>query len=164
MLSGGFKGRAAVVSPRLVPGRCAATNLRTNVAVAVVARRPHIEGPVTLDSFVCPASRLDVVAPRFDAKASFNEAFTSIDGSGRMAISTMTAGANGLAAFAGDLTYKGSLTDVRGRVKLSAQRSRMGDHLRRADAAQRRLPARHARRAHSRMVGDFAADSATLDP
>ena len=29
-----------------------------------------------------------------------------------MAISTLTAGANGLANFAGDLTYKGALTDV----------------------------------------------------
>ena len=63
MLSGGFKGRAAVNSPRLVPGRCAAINLRTNVAVSVVARRPQIDGPVTLDSFACPASRLAVVTP-----------------------------------------------------------------------------------------------------
>src|SRR5690348_6190601 len=39
-LSGGFKGQIAVASPRLVPGRCAAVNLRTNTAVAVVARRP----------------------------------------------------------------------------------------------------------------------------
>src|SRR5690349_13697578 len=53
-LSGGFKGRAAVVSPRLVPGRCAATNLRANLAVAVAGRRPHVEGPVTLDRFNCP--------------------------------------------------------------------------------------------------------------
>src|SRR3954466_3089442 len=30
-LSGGFKGRAAVTSPRLVPGRCGAFNLRANV-------------------------------------------------------------------------------------------------------------------------------------
>ena len=87
-------------------------NLRANVAVAVVARRPQVEGPVTLDRFTCPASRFDIVAPRFDAKASFNESFTSVDGSGRMAISTLTAGANGLAAFAGDLTYKGPLDDV----------------------------------------------------
>ena len=90
-------------------------NLRTNVAVAVVARHPQVDGPVTLDSFVCPASRFYVVAPRFDAKASFNEAFTSVDGSGRMAISTLTAGANGLAAFIGDITYKGSLASVDGR-------------------------------------------------
>ena len=88
MLTGGFKGHAAVVSPRLVPGRCAANNLRTTVAVAVVARRPQIEGPVTLDRFICPASRLAVITPRFDAKASFNESFTTLDGSGRMAIST----------------------------------------------------------------------------
>ena len=38
---------------------------------------------MTLDRFTCPASRFDVAAPRFDAKASFNEAFTSIDGNGR---------------------------------------------------------------------------------
>jgi translocation and assembly module TamB len=125
-LSGGFKGRIAVASSRLAPGRCAAVGLHTNLAVAVVARRPHVEGPVTLASFVCPASRFYVVAPRFDAKASFNESFSNVDGSGRMAIGTLTAGANGLAAFAGDLTYTGSLTDVRGHVKLAAQESRLG--------------------------------------
>ena len=31
-----------------------------------------------------------------------------------MAIATMTAGANGLAAFTGDITYKGSLAGVDG--------------------------------------------------
>src|SRR5689334_837167 len=41
-LSGGFRGHAALVSPRLVPGRCAAANMRANLAVAVVARRPRI--------------------------------------------------------------------------------------------------------------------------
>src|SRR6476646_6096285 len=125
-LSGGFAGHAALVSPRLVPGRCAAANMRADLAVSVVARRPRIEGPVTLDRFTCPASRFDIAAPRFDAKASFNEAFTSVDGSGRMAINTLVAGANGLANFAGDITYKGSLGNVDGRVKLSAQKSRMG--------------------------------------
>jgi hypothetical protein len=113
-LSGGFKGRVALASPRLVPGRCAATNLRANVAVAVTARRPSIEGPVTLERFRCPASNFDITAPRFDASATFNEAFTSIDGRGRMAIGTLVAGANGLSAFTGDLTFKGSSGEVRG--------------------------------------------------
>src|SRR6476659_8902063 len=44
-LSGGFAGHAALVSPRLVPGRCAAANMRADLAVSVVARRPRIEGP-----------------------------------------------------------------------------------------------------------------------
>src|SRR3954447_21817384 len=125
MLTGGFKGHLAATSPGLTPGRCSAVNLHTFLAVAVVARRPQAEGPVALDRFVCPVSHFDVVAPRFDAKTSFNEAFTSVDGSGRMAIQALTAGANGLAAFAGDITYKGPLTDVRGQVRLAAQKSRL---------------------------------------
>ena len=162
-LSGGFAGRAVVVSPRLVPGRCAATNLRAAVAVAVVARRPRMEGPVTLDRFNCPLSRFDIAAPRFDAKASFNESFTSIDGSGRMAISTLVAGANGLANFAGDITYKGSLGEVDGRVNLSAQKSRVATIY----ADRTRLNAGYHLGIQSgtfAMVGNYAADSAALDP
>ena len=163
MLSGGFKGRAAVVSPKLVPGRCAAVDLHVNVALTVVARHPQVEGPVTLATFNCPASNFYAVAPRFDARASFNEAFTSVDGSGRMAISTLTAGANGLAAFTGDLTYKGTLADVRGRVKVAAQRSRL------ATIFANRTHLEGAYRLGLRegtftMLGGFAADGSTLDP
>jgi hypothetical protein len=162
-LSGGFKGRLAVASPRMVPGKCAAMNVRANVAVAVVARHPQVDGPVTLDRFSCPASRFDVVAPRFDAKASFNEAFTSVDGSGRMAISTMNAGANGLAAFIGDITYKGSLARVDGQVKLAAQKSRMATIY----ADRTRLNGGYhlgLRSGTFALIGNFAADSAALDP
>jgi len=162
-LSGGFKGRAAVVSPQLIPGRCAATNLRAYVAVAVVARRPGVDGPITLDRFACPASRFDIVSPRFDAATSFNESFTSVDGRGRMAISTLTAGANGLAAFAGELSYKGPLADVRGNVKLAAQKSRMATIY--ADRTRLDGSYRLGIRAGTfSLAGDFAADSAALDP
>ncbi|HEX6661448.1 MAG TPA: hypothetical protein VF067_06230, partial [Sphingomicrobium sp.] len=162
-LSGGFKGHAALVSPRLVPGRCAALNLHANVAVAVVARRPGIDGPVVMDRFSCPTSKFDVVAPRFDANASFNEAFTSVDGRGRMAIQTLTAGANGLAAFVGELTYKGPLTDVRGNVKLAAQKSRMATIF--ADRTRLNGSYKLGIRAGTfALAGDFAAESSALDP
>jgi hypothetical protein len=162
-LSGGFKGRVAVASPRLAPGRCTAVDVHTNVAVSVVARHPKVDGPVTLASFTCPASRFYVVAPRFDAKASFNESFTSVDGSGRMAIGTVTAGANGLAAFVGDITYKGSLASVSGQVKLSAQRSRMAT----VTAERTRLNGGYhlgLRDGTFALSADFAADNSTLDP
>jgi len=162
-LSGGFRGRAAVASPRLIPGRCEAINLHANVAVAVVGRRPGIDGPVALDRFTCPASKFDVVAPRFDANGSFNESFTSVDGKGRMAIATLTAGANGLAAFTGELTYKGPLSDVRGEVKLAAQKSRMATIY----ADRTRLDGGYhlgIRAGTFSLAGDFAADSAKLDP
>jgi hypothetical protein len=162
-LSGGFKGRLAVASPRLAPGRCVATDLRANLAVAVVGRHPKVEGPVALESFACPASRFFVTAPRFDAKASFNEGLTSVDGSGRLAIAKLTAGANGLAAFTGELTYKGALTDVGGRVKVAAQNSRLATiyaNRTRFDGAYR-LDSKTGR---FTMLGGFAADSAKLDP
>jgi hypothetical protein len=162
-LSGGFAGHAAVVSPRLIPGRCAAVNLRANVALAVVAKHPRVEGPLTLDSFTCPASRFVMGAPRFDAKASFNESFTSVDGSGRMAITTLVAGANGLANFAGDITYKGALDHVGGQVKLSAQKSRMATIY----ADRTRLNGSYnlsGREGTFSLIGDYAADSAMLDP
>jgi hypothetical protein len=162
-LSGGFKGRVAVTSPRLAPGRCAATDLRANVAVSVVGRHPKVEGPVALASFTCPASKFFVLGPRFDAKASFNEAFTNVDGSGRLAIGTLTAGANGLAAFTGELTYKGALTDVGGRVKVAAQKSRLATiyaDRTRFDGAYRL----DSKAGTFTMLGGFAADSSTLDP
>jgi translocation and assembly module TamB len=162
-LSGGFAGHAAIVSQRLIPGRCAAINLHATVALAVVGRHPRVEGPVTLDRFTCPASRFDVAAPQFDAKARFNEAFTSIDGSGRMAIGTLVAGANGLANFVGDITYKGSLGHVDGRVRLSAQKSRMATIY----ADRTRLEGGYhlgLRDGTFKMTGGYAADSASLDP
>ncbi len=121
-----LQGPPVAGQPPAGSGALRGENLHTNAAVAVVARRPGIDGPITLDRFACPQSRFQVLAPRFDAKASFNEGFTSIDGSGRMAMQSLTAGTNGLAAFAGELTYKGPLTNVQGRVKLAAQKSRLG--------------------------------------
>ena len=118
---------------------------------------------MTIDRFTCPASKFDIVGPRFDAKASFNEAFTRVDGRGRMAIQTLTAGSNGLAAFVGELTYKGPLTDVRGNVKLAAQKSRVGTIF----ADRTRLNASYnlgIRNGRFGLSGDFAAESSALDP
>jgi hypothetical protein len=162
-LSGGFKGRAAITSPRLVPGRCVGQNLRALVAVAVVARRPGVDGPITLDRFDCPASRFNIVAPRFETSTTFNESFTSVDGHGRMAMSKLTAGANGLTAFSGELSYKGPLSAVHGDVKLAAQNSRMAtiyaDRTRLNGAYQLGI-----RAGTFSLAGDYAADSAALDP
>src|SRR5829696_6332663 len=70
-LTGGFKGRLAAVSPRVIPGRCEISNLRTYLAVDVVARRPHAVGPLTVDRLSCPASRFEIVRPRFAVDTRF---------------------------------------------------------------------------------------------
>ena len=162
-LTGGFKGRMAAMAPRLIPGRCEILNLRANTAVSVEARRPHVDGPLTLGQLNCPKSRLVMIEPRFDINSRFNESFTSYDGSGRMAIRTLTAGDNGLAAFVGDLTFRGNPKATYGSVKLSAQRSRLASifadrtHL----AGQYLLGVTGGTLV---FVGGYEANSATLAP
>jgi translocation and assembly module TamB len=162
-LSGGFKGHLAVASARVAPGKCEALNLHVLVAVAVVARHPQVEGPVTLGRFSCPVSHFNVVAPRFDAKATFNEAFTKVDGGGRMAIVTLDSGVNSLADFDGNITYKGSFAHVDGNVRLAADKSRMAT----ATADRTQLHGRYhlgIQNGTFGLIGDFAADNSTLDP
>jgi hypothetical protein len=162
-LTGGFKGRLAVRSASLIPGRCRVTALRANVAVEVVARRPHVVGPIAVNRLNCPASRFDIVEPLFAVDSRFNESFTDFDGSGRMAIKTLTAGENGLAAFAGRLTFKGDMDSVRGRVNLSARQSSVGAIY----ADRTRLNGRY-RLGYTAgsfvMIGDYTAQSSQLDP
>lgn len=162
-LSGGFAGHAAIVSGRLVPGRCQATDLHAFVAVGVTARRPNVSGPLSLSRFVCPSSRFDIQAPSFEAKATFNEAFSNIDGSGRMAIAQLVAGTNGLANFVGNITYKGALNHVSGHVDLAAQRSRLAT----ITAATTRLSGNYnlsGKAGTFEMVGDYGANNAALAP
>ncbi len=138
-------------------------NLRANVAALVIARRPRVEGPIALDRFTCPASKFDIASPRFETATSFNESFTSVDGGGRMAIPAMVAGPNGLANFSGELTYKGTLAEVNGTVKLAAQKSRMATIY----ADRTRLVGDYHlgyRAGTFGLDGDYAADSAKLDP
>ena len=80
-----------------------------------------------------------------------------------MAIATLVAGANGLANFAGDITFKGSFGAVDGRVRLSAQRSRVATIY----ADRTRLDGNYhlgTRDGTFDLAGNYAADSAALDP
>ncbi|QIK79407.1 hypothetical protein G7077_11335 [Sphingomonas piscis] len=162
-LTGGFKGRAAVRSPLLIPGRCQVQNLSANFAVEVTARKPHVIGPLAAQRLNCPSSRFDIADPRFEVDSGFNESFTNFDGRGRMAIRTLTAGENGLAAFTGDLTFRGDLDSIQGQVKLSARQSRVA-----AIYADRTRLAGNYRLGYRTgsfvMAGDYAAQSSTLDP
>jgi hypothetical protein len=162
-LTGGFKGRFAAASPRLIPGKCQALNLKAKASVDIVARRPHIVGPITLDRLSCPESRFDIVSPRFDVDSQASESFNQFDGKGRMAIETLVAGDNGLAAFVGDLSFVGSPQAIRGEVKLAAQRSRLAAIF----AERTRLSGKYRlglAAGTMDMVGQYAAEGATLAP
>ena len=142
-LSGGFDGRVAVVSPAVTLGRCGGTDLHTYLGVSVRARRPTVKGPVSLGSFACPSSHFQVAAPRFDANATFNEAFTRVDGNGRMAIATLVAGENGL----GELPRRHHLSRLAPgggrRGEAVGPEVAAGHHHRRSNPASGALPPRH---------------------
>ena len=105
-LQGTRRGR----QPAAVPGPLRRDRLCAPMSRSRSSRGPRsIDGPFTLDRFDLPASRFDIAAPRFDARPASTRSFTSVDGSGRMAIATLIAGANGLANFVGELSFKGPL-------------------------------------------------------
>jgi hypothetical protein len=160
-LSGGFKGHVAAAGPSLDLGTCTIDNLRATLAVAVKARHPHVEGPVTLDQLICPKSNLKMTAPRLNIASTFNESFTNYDGHGRMDIAGLVAGENGLANFVGNLTFEGDPEATYGTVDLAAQRSRLAAIY----ADRTRLKGKYRlgiTKGTLVMVGDYAANSATL--
>ncbi|HVL29268.1 MAG TPA: hypothetical protein VM326_00950, partial [Sphingomicrobium sp.] len=124
-LTGGFEGRLATASRRLQVGACRLDALKSNVAIAVVARRPQVDGPVAAAAFVCPASRMAMVSPRLEIDSSFSEAFENFDGKGRLTVASFRAGDNGLANLVANVDFKGTPTDARGAFNLAAQRARL---------------------------------------
>ena len=162
-LTGGFKGRLAVAGPRLVTGACALDGMTGNVALGVEARRPRIIGPIAARQFVCPKSRMAMIAPRLELDSAFSEAFERFDGQGRLSVASFSAGDNGLANLNAMIGFKGSAGDAAGTLKLSAQRGRLGPIF--ADAT--RLDGKYrlwAGRGELVLLADYGADSATLAP
>ena len=160
-LTGGFKGRLATASPHLDVGACALDRLKSNVAIGVVARRPQVLGPVAAQSLNCPSSRMAMVAPRFEVDSNFAEAFTDFNGKGRLAVSSFTAGDNGLANLVANVGFKGSATDARGNFDLAAQRARLAAIY--ADRTRLRGAYRlQAGKGALAVVADYGANSASL--
>ena len=162
-LSGGFRGKLAVASSQLTPGACRLDQLRAYVSLAVVARRPHVVGPVGARRFECPASDLALGEPRMEIDSTFSEAFESFDGKGRLSLATAEAGVNGLAGVNSNLTFKGTPTEILGRIDLSARQARLARIL----ADRTRIDGRYrldARAGALTLVGDYGASSVALAP
>ena len=162
-LTGGFKGRMAVAGPKLATGACSLDGLAGNVALGVEARRPSVRGPVSAAQFVCPRSRMAMVAPRLDLVSAFSEGFDRFDGNGRLSIASLSAGDNGLANLTAVVGFRGSATDSAGTIKLAAQRGRLGP----VYADTTRLDGKYrlwAARGELALSADYGAASATLAP
>ena len=162
-LTGGFNGKFVSYSPRMITGRCSATNVLGAGALEVKARHPHVVGPLTANHFDCPASRFTIAQPRLDMDVRFGEAFDKYDASARIMSQVLTAGDNGLAAMNGRISLVGDLVDATGQIDLSAQKSRLGTIT--AERTQVKGKYRLKTTAGSVvMIGQYLANGATLAP
>ena len=162
-LTGGFKGRLAASSPRLTPGRCSLDGMRASVAVAVMARRPQVSGPVAASSFACPSSNIAVAQPRFDVNVSFTEAFERFLGKARISAAGARVGVNALAGMNGQVSVAGDPTRALGKIDVAA----LGGRLAEVTAARTRLRGSYllnARRGEITLVSDYAAQGVSLAP
>jgi hypothetical protein len=161
-LSGGFKGKLAVAAPRLTPGACTLDQFRAFVDIGVIARRPQVKGPIGAVALACPASNLRLTEPRADIDSSFSEAFGSFDGRGRLAIASFDAGGNGLAGVDSNVSFKGTPTQILGRIELEAQRARLD----RIVAGRTRFGGRYrldARGGALTVIGDYGASLVRIE-
>ena len=162
-LTGGFRGNIAASSPRLDMGRCSLEGMRAFTSVRVIARRPKIEGPFVADRFACPTSNLLMDAPRFELDSRFSESFTTFDGSARVTTQRVIAGANGLAAMSGNVSFIGTPKSAYGKLDVGAQRSRLGPIY----ADRTRINGKYLIGASAgtlALVADYSADNANLAP
>ena len=162
-LSGGFKGRLAIVAHKLQPGACTLDQFRGLVHIGVVARRPQVKGPIGAVGFACPASDLRLTQPRMEIDSSFSEAFGSFDGRGRLSVASVEAGANGLAGVNSNLSFKGKPTDILGRIELSARQARLAQILSQRTRFDGRYRIQTARGALT-VLGRYGASSVALAP
>ncbi|MEO6113121.1 MAG: YdbH domain-containing protein [Sphingomicrobium sp.] len=162
-LSGGFRGRLAVASRTLRPGACKLDQFRALVKIGVDARRPRVEGPIGASRFACPASNLTLGEPRMEIDSRFSEAFDSFDGRGRLTLASFEAGANGLAGVNSNLSFKGTPTQILGRINLSARQARLAQILAQRTAFDGRYRL-DARRGALVLLGDYAGTSVALAP
>ena len=162
-LSGGFRGRLAVVGHALKPGACTLDEFRALVKIGVDARRPRVEGPIGATRFACPASNLLLDQPRMAINSRFSEAFDNFDGRGRLSLASFRAGANGLVGVNSILSFKGTPTQILGRINLSARQARLAEIL----AQRTRFDGRYrldARRGAIVLVGDYAGNDVAVAP
>lgn len=162
-MTGGFRGKVAASSPRLIPGRCQLADMNAFLAIEIVARRPHVIGPVRAQQFACPGSRFNISQALFNVDTRFSESFTDFEGSGRMAMQRVVAGNNGLANLAGNISFAGTPKAMTGSVNLASQQSRMGPVF----AERTRIGGRYLLGAAAgtfTLVGEYDAEGATLAP
>jgi hypothetical protein len=126
-LADGFRGRIAGRSSRMMAGGCAVERPVLFGNVAITARRPSFEGPVSASRLVCPRAKLAFESPRLALDLTVPERMNAWQGSAGVSAAAARVGSDTFAGVRGDLSFTGDKALTRGTVKLAAAGSRFAD-------------------------------------
>lgn len=126
-LSNGFRGEMAARSSELLLGGCAIDKPTAYAKIAIIERRPSVDGPLRADRLLCPGVDVDLTNPLLDLKANVSETLNGWKGSAGMRVQRALIGANQAAGVSGRITFDGRKRLTRGAMDLTAVQGQVGN-------------------------------------
>ena len=160
-LADGFRGHLAMISHELRLGRCALSEPRASVAVAVDDLRPTFRGPVASESLLCGRD-LVIEHPLLALDATFAPAIDSWRGESALRVARLRAGAHNTVGVEGRITFDGDARRTIGDVDLATGAAAVSDFR----AARTHFAGRYSLSPRSGdlvLAGDVGAGSLTLN-
>jgi translocation and assembly module TamB len=125
-LSGGFRGRAVVLSDQLDLSGCTVQAPVAVVAFSISGRKPSLQGPVRSQRLTC-GTNVEAQAPLVDLDLTLAQALDAWVGRARLRSDAMRLGSDALSAIDAGLSLLGNAKLTKGRLALAGANGRFGD-------------------------------------
>ncbi|MGE0775264.1 MAG: hypothetical protein AB7L36_09555, partial [Sphingomonadaceae bacterium] len=123
-LTNGFMGRMAAVSRRLDSGGCIVEQPAAVLHIAVMDRRPAIDGPVRAKRLQCDTAAIE--NPRAAIDIAFDSSLDGWRGGAAVAAGPIRFGAHGVEALKARLSFEGDPRNNDGRIAAQLENIRAG--------------------------------------
>lgn len=122
-----FDGRLVARSRLLAGGGCSARKVRYDGTIRIRNVQPEFIGPLTADTALCDAQKLALMAPKFDGKVQFTEAFDRWIGDVAITTKSASSARRFAETVSGQLSFNGTQRRTDYRLALSQAALRMPD-------------------------------------
>ena len=125
-LSSDFQGRVAALARTIAIGTCDLVAPAAYLNVAIRARRPAVDGPLSAGRFAC-GQVLEVEEPTLLVDANFPETVSEWRGGARIAAASVASGINRIAGVEGRITFDGEPDLTRGELNVESRAVTVAD-------------------------------------
>lgn len=125
-LSDGFQGRMAALARTIDIGTCNLVGPAAYLNVAILERRPAVDGPLSAGRFQC-GQVLQVDEPTLLLDADFPEDVSEWEGGARVSAASVASGVNRIAGMQGRITFEGEPDLTRGELNVGSRTVRVAD-------------------------------------